>query len=82
MKTDDVHIEGILTKGSYRHAYAWQIGPFWQDTLDMSYDKKRSRLRLWNMVVQSHLLQATVIPFTLRNFGSLTGLTWNRNELT
>ena len=21
-------------KGSTRHAYAWQIGPFWQDTLE------------------------------------------------
>ena len=24
-------------KGPTRHAYAWQIGPFWQDTLDMCY---------------------------------------------
>ena len=23
-------------KGPTRHAYAWQIGPFWQDTLDLS----------------------------------------------
>ena len=23
-------------KGPNRHAYAWQIGPFWQDTLDYS----------------------------------------------
>ena len=22
-------------KGPNRHAYAWQIGPFWQDTLDL-----------------------------------------------
>ena len=22
-------------KGPTRHAYAWQIGPFWQDILDM-----------------------------------------------
>ena len=22
-------------KGPTRHAYAWQIGPFWQETLDM-----------------------------------------------
>ena len=27
--------EGILPKGLTRHAYAWQIGPFWQDTLDI-----------------------------------------------
>ena len=23
-------------KGPTRHAYEWQIGPFWQDTLDMA----------------------------------------------
>ena len=23
-------------KGPTRHAYAWQIGPFWQDTLDVT----------------------------------------------
>ena len=23
-------------KGPTRHAYAWQIEPFWQDTLDIS----------------------------------------------
>ena len=28
------HIDGILPKGPY----AWQIGPFWQDTLDISVD--------------------------------------------
>ena len=25
-------------KGPARHAYAWQIGPFWQDTLNMEFD--------------------------------------------
>ena len=24
-------------KGPTHHAYAWQIGPFWQDTLDILY---------------------------------------------
>ena len=28
-------IDGILQKGPTRHAYAWRMGPFWQDTLDM-----------------------------------------------
>ena len=28
-------IDGILPKGSTRHAYAWQVGPFWQDTLEI-----------------------------------------------
>ena len=27
-------------KGPTRHAYAWQIGPFWQDTLEMSFYQK------------------------------------------
>ena len=26
-------------KGPTRHAYAWQIGPFWQDTLDIIYNE-------------------------------------------
>ena len=33
----DSHISRVsCQKGHTRHAYAWQIGPFWQDTLDMS----------------------------------------------
>ena len=32
---DGLHIDGIQPKGPTRHAYAWQIGPFWQDTLDI-----------------------------------------------
>ena len=30
------HVDGILQKGPTRHVYAWQIGPFWQDTLDVA----------------------------------------------
>ena len=26
-------------KDPTRHAYAWQIGPFWQDTLDISLNQ-------------------------------------------
>ena len=29
------YFDGILPKGPTCHAYAWQIGPFWQDTLDL-----------------------------------------------
>ena len=25
-------------KGPTRHANAWQIGPFWQDTIDIKHD--------------------------------------------
>ena len=28
-------------KGPTRHAYAWQIGPFWQDTLDIKQHRER-----------------------------------------
>ena len=27
-------------KGPTRHAYAWQIGPFWQETLDKTFTSK------------------------------------------
>ena len=29
-------------KGPTRHAYAWQIGPFWQDTLDILISNDKS----------------------------------------
>ena len=30
-----LHITKVtFQKGPTRHVYAWQIGPFWQDTLD------------------------------------------------
>ena len=32
-----IHIAMVsCQKGPTRHAYAWQLGPFWQDTLDKS----------------------------------------------
>ena len=44
------HISMIsCLKGPTRHTYAWQIGPFWQDTLDMrhsaSMNKKLNTLK-------------------------------------
>ena len=43
-------------KGPTRHAYAWQIGPFWQDTLDMSEllhvpDENCSPLDWWHIAL-------------------------------
>ena len=35
MKCNRAYIDGILPKGPTRHAYAWKIGPFWHDTLDI-----------------------------------------------
>ena len=40
-------IEGILPKGPTRHAYAWQIGPFWQDTLDICMIALYNRVLHW-----------------------------------
>ena len=31
-----------------RHAYAWQIGPFWQDTLDKALFVKTFSLQCWS----------------------------------
>ena len=34
----DLHISIVsCLKGPTRHAYSWQIGPFWQDTLDLCH---------------------------------------------
>ena len=35
MVTDHISMVSCQ-KGPTRHVYAWQIGPFWQDTLDMA----------------------------------------------
>ena len=38
MQTFSMHIHILMVscqKGPTRHAYTWQIGPFWQDTLDI-----------------------------------------------
>ena len=34
--TPIAHMKSMVScqKGPTRHAYAWQIGPFWQDTLE------------------------------------------------
>ena len=42
--------------GPTRHAYAWQIGPFWQDTLDMCIPVRPYVDRLLNQVDWTHLL--------------------------
>ena len=33
-------------KGPTRHAYAWQIGPFWQDTLELCYVSVKSSIKV------------------------------------
>ena len=36
-KTGPIYCGVSCQEGPTRHYYAWQIGPFWQDTLDMSF---------------------------------------------
>ena len=40
-------------KGPTRHAYAWQIGPFWQDTLDVSTEATNALIAL---VIMHHAI--------------------------
>ena len=41
-------------KGPTRHAYAWQIGPFWQDTLDMCASCQPSQHTLGVLWIMDH----------------------------
>ena len=44
-------------KGPTRHAYTWQIGPFWQDTLNISMEEETiSEENIWELTIFVHLL--------------------------
>ena len=49
-------------KGPTCHAYAWQIGPFWQDTLDKRYSNKGLYVIpcLHQVQVSSHIQQTSL----------------------
>ena len=82
-------------KGPTRHAHAWQIGPFWQDTLDimlclryMWVDKKRTIGRAychWFMWVSGDFSGSCLICvlnyLTLRNVGIIL-TTWPTTNIT
>ena len=55
-------------KGPTRHAYAWQIGPFWQDTLDVqvcSDDPIGSTIKLGNRPINLEITYlSSFYPFT------------------
>ena len=50
-------------KGPTRHAYAWQIGPFWQDTLDVRCNQKELLAKQW--VPQQFNLLSSISWLTL-----------------
>ena len=35
-------------KGPTRHAYTWQIGPFWQDTIDFPRVNESIKFEIWS----------------------------------
>ena len=46
-------------KGPTRHAYAWQIGPFWQDTLYVPFTSKWFHGKLIVMIFYSFEITAS-----------------------
>ena len=51
-------------KGPTRHAYTWQIGPFWQDTLDFSSAKFTRQLMSYyhDVLLSDHKAENLVHP--------------------
>ena len=74
-------------KGLTRHAYAWQIGPFWQDTLDIRYIDGLAQ-DCGNCSANTLELQQSCtkqsVWYLLRNFGhpmTRMGRTWTNTQL-
>ena len=42
-------------KGPTRHAYAWQIGPFWQNTLEM-----KSSLNIVQIILYFEIMKVII----------------------
>ena len=56
-----IHISRVsFQKGLTRHAYAWQIGPFWQDTLDIGV-----------IAVPVSLIDRVLTPTLLGNYAEI-----------
>ena len=57
-------------KGTIRHAYAWQIGPSWQDTLDLSpypCSNQSKHLRKYDTSVKSFLVGWYIAQLQIEN---------------
>ena len=65
-----IHMSMVsFQKGPTRHAYAWQIGPFWQDTIDVSWSCRIFSYRTYHCAVHivssmSHPLPSLAEPKT------------------
>ena len=70
-----VHISRVsCQKGPTRHAYAWQIRPFWQDTLDMFYVIRLSiSLSVASLVLGQSYDYSHPHLVTLKDMDELTG---------
>ena len=61
---DTDHISMVsCKKGPTRHAYAWQIGPFWQDTLDMGYRYVCIILTCYDEIMYIYIWYMTLICY-------------------
>ena len=60
-------------KGPTRHAYAWQIGPFWQDTLE-----PRRHIWMWSQTKQ-HAHNLLIIPRRLQSHSPRPAEKWRWN---
>ena len=61
-------------KGPTHHAYAWQIGPFWQDTLDIAHPW----VEIWDIFFSSKLDLCSIfdaaylqIEFSIEHFWNI-----------
>ena len=61
-------------KGPTRHAYAWQIGPFWQDTLDMYISPAFTGIG-WGFTLIYSLILTSLSTQSFRSLPSVY-LTW------
>ena len=66
-------------KGPTRHAYTWQIGPFWQDTLDV-FENFGCR-RLWSIISEVITPPFIVHMVVLQCWCCLSSIRWQSCSL-
>ena len=66
-------------KGPTRHAYAWQIGPFWQDSLDITY-MQYTRQTPMVVNIRMHMQHSLIYNHTQIGGAYLTH--WGRDKMT
>ena len=82
------HISRVsCQKGPTRHAYAWRIGPFWQDTLDIRTWMPQAGILVMDKELHSILFCEILLLIYAGNMGparyriSYCKLKWSHNHL-